>query len=297
MNLMIWIKAFRLRTLPLALSCSVLGSFLAFADGSFHWDIFVLASVTTLFLQILSNLANDYGDSLHGVDNETRIGPKRMIQQKLIGMRTMRFAIFLFAFLSLVSGLLLIIIALPGRGSKIVFLLLGILAIYAAITYTIGRKPYGYVGFGDLFVFLFFGIVGVAGTYYMHTKTFTPWILLPASTIGLLSSGVLNLNNMRDQESDSLSGKRTLVVRLGSKGAKIYHVAIICLSMLFSLIYTLEFYRSIYQFLFILTFPLFVLNIWVVIQNTEPLELNTELKKLSLSILIFSIVFGLGFIL
>jgi 1,4-dihydroxy-2-naphthoate octaprenyltransferase len=297
MNLRIWLKAFRLRTLPLALSCSVLGSFLAYANGSFRWDIFILAASTTLFLQILSNLANDYGDSLHGVDNEMRVGPKRIVQQKLISMRGMRIAIILIALFSLISGLLLILIALPGLRSKIFFLLLGVLAIYAAITYTIGRKPYGYVGLGDLFVFIFFGIIGVAGTYYLHTKVFTPWILLPASAIGLLSSGVLNLNNMRDYKNDSLSGKRTLVVRLGSRGAKIYHTFIICLSMAFSLIYTLEFYHSIYQFLFILTFPLFVLNIWVVIQNTEPLELNSELRKLSLSTLIFSIIFGLGFLL
>jgi len=297
MNLTIWLKAFRLRTLPLALSCSVLGSFLAHANGSFRWEIFILAASTTLFLQILSNLANDYGDSLHGTDNQERIGPKRIIQQGLISRGSMIIAIILFAFLSLLSGLLLILIALPGLRSKILFFLLGIVAIYAAITYTIGRKPYGYIGLGDIFVFLFFGIVGVAGTYYLHTQVFTPWILLPSSTIGLLSSGVLNLNNMRDITNDSLSGKRTLVVRLGSRGAKIYHVTIICLSMFFSLIYTLKFYHSIYQFLFILTFPLFVLNIKVVIQNTEPIELNSELRKLAISTLIFSIIFGLGFIL
>jgi 1,4-dihydroxy-2-naphthoate octaprenyltransferase len=297
MNFLIWIKAFRLRTLPLALSCSVLGSFLAYAFGSFRWEILLLAATTTLFLQILSNLANDYGDAVHGVDNNERIGPKRVTQNGLIKRSSMKIAIIIFSLLSLISGLLLIFIGLPGIKSKLFFIALGSIAIYAAITYTIGRKPYGYVGLGDLFVFLFFGIVGVAGTFYLHTHIFTPWIFLPASTIGLLSSGVLNLNNMRDIKSDSVSGKRTMVVRLGSQGAKIYHVMLIGLSMIFSLIYTLKFYHSIFQFLFILTFPLFVLNIKVVIQNTEPIELNSELRKLALTTLIFSIIFGLGFIL
>lgn len=297
MNVITWIRAFRLRTLPLALSCSVLGSFLAYAEGTFRWSILLLAASTTLFLQVLSNLANDYGDAVHGVDNDERVGPKRAIQNGLISRKKMRIAILFFSLLSLISGFLLVMIGLQGLQSKIFFLILGLIAIYAAITYTIGRKPYGYVGFGDLFVFIFFGIVGVAGTYYLHTHWFTWWILLPASTIGLLSSGVLNLNNMRDIKNDSLSGKRTLVVRLGSRGAKVYHVALISLSMLFSLIYTLKFYHSIFQFLFILTFPLFVLNIRVVIQNTEPIELNSELRKLALTTLIFSIIFGLGFVL
>lgn len=180
--------------------------------------------------------------------------------------------------------------------TRIIFFILGLLAIYAAITYTIGKKPYGYVGFGDLFVFLFFGVVGVAGTYFLHTKIFNPWILLPASAIGMLSSGVLNLNNMRDIMGDGLTGKNTLVVRLGSRGAKLYHVLLISLSMIFSIIYTIRFYHSIFQFLFIITFPMFVLNIKVVLYNTEPVELNSELKRLAITTLIFSIIFGLGFV-
>lgn len=297
MNIFLWIKAFRLRTLPLALSCSALGSFLAYASGLFRPVILILTATTTLFLQILSNLANDYGDAVHGVDTTDRVGPERVISSKLISKKNMKRAIILFVILSLISGLFLVFIGLPGIHSKLIFLLLGLLAIYAAITYTIGKKPYGYVGLGDVFVFIFFGIVGVAGTYYLHTKIVTPWILLPASAVGLLSSGVLNLNNMRDIKNDSMTGKRTLVVRLGSNGAKIYHTTLIVLSMLLSLVYTLKYYHSIFQFLFILTFPLFIMNIKVVIQNTEPVELNNELRKLALTTLIFSIMFGLGFIL
>jgi 1,4-dihydroxy-2-naphthoate octaprenyltransferase len=297
MKIGIWIRAFRLRTLPLALSCSVLGSFLAYSQGGFRWEILLLAALTTLFLQILSNLANDYGDTLHGADGEHRIGPKRVTQQGWISRPAMRRAILLFAVLAFISGSLLIFAGLKNVRQILVFFLFGGTAIAAAITYTIGKNPYGYVGLGDLFVFIFFGIMGVTGTYYLHTGNFSPWILLPAATIGLLSSGVLNLNNMRDIENDARSGKRTLVVRFGSKGAKVYHTVLIILSMVFSIVYTIHFYESIFQFLFILTFPLFVMNIREVIRNNEPVELNNELKKLAISTFIFAIIFGLGLVL
>jgi len=178
----------------------------------------------------------------------------------------------------------------------LVFFTLGFSAIAAAITYTIGRNPYGYIGLGDAFVFLFFGIVGVSGTFYLHTNHFDPWILLPASAIGLLSSGVLNLNNMRDIENDTRSGKRTLVVHMGSKAAKIYHLMLVALSILLSLAYTIVQFRSVYQLLFMLTCPLFALNVIVVMKNTDPRELNLELKKLALSTLTFTLTFGIGLI-
>jgi 1,4-dihydroxy-2-naphthoate octaprenyltransferase len=297
-NISIWISAFRLRTLPLALSSAILGSFLAFAQNSFRWYILLLATFTTLSLQILSNLANDYGDAMHGTDNEKRIGPQRITQSGLVTKRQMRSMILLFVILALISGSLLIITGLHHINWKIilVFFVLGLSAIYAAIKYTIGKNPYGYIGFGDLFVFVYFGIVGVAGTYYLHVNTFDPWILLPASAIGLLSSGVLNLNNMRDIENDTRSGKRTLVVHIGSHAAKIYHLMLITLSILFSLAYTIVHFSSVYQFLFILTCPLFALNIIMVMRNTDPSELNKELKKLALSTFAFSITFGIGLI-
>jgi len=299
MNIRIWIKAFRLRTLPLALSSAILGSFLAYAQGSFRWQIFLLAVLTTLFLQVLSNLANDYGDAMHGTDNVNRLGPLRVTQSGLITRRKMRGMIILFVLLAFASGTLLIFSGLQQFGWKgiLIFFLLGISAIFAAIKYTVGKNPYGYIGLGDVFVFIYFGIVGVAGTYYLHVNTFDPWILLPASAIGLLSSGVLNLNNMRDIENDSRSGKRTLVVYIGSEAAKVYHLILISLSMLFSLVYTLVHFSSIYQFLFILTCPLFALNVIVVMRSSEPVELNNELKKLALFTFAFSVTFGLGLIL
>lgn len=294
----IWIKAFRLRTLPLAFSSAILGSFLAFAHNGFRWYIFLLATCTTLTLQILSNLANDYGDAMHGTDNAKRIGPQRITQSGLVTKKQMRLMILLFVVLALISGSLLIFMGLQHISWKtiLIFFILGLSAIYAAIKYTIGKNPYGYIGFGDLFVFIYFGIVGVVGTYYLHVNTFDPWILLPASAVGLLSSGVLNLNNMRDIENDARSGKRTLVVYLGSKAAKIYHLILITLSVIFSLIYTIVHFNSFYQFLFILTCPLFALNIIMVMKNTDPRELNRELKKLALSTFAFSITFGIGLV-
>jgi 1,4-dihydroxy-2-naphthoate polyprenyltransferase len=299
MNIRIWIKAFRLRTLPLALSSAILGSFLAYAHGSFHFEILLLAAITTLFLQILSNLANDYGDAMHGTDNTDRLGPQRFTQSGLITKQQMQTMILVFVILSLISGSFLIFAGLRQIGWKtiLIFFLLGISAIYAAIKYTVGKNPYGYIGFGDIFVFVYFGIIGVAGTYYLHTNTLDPLVFLPASAIGLLSSGVLNLNNMRDIENDSRSGKHTLVVHIGSKAAKIYHLILISLSILFSLIYTFIHFNSFYQFLFILTCPLFALNVIVVMRNTEPVELNRELKKLVFSTFAFSVTFGLGLIL
>jgi 1,4-dihydroxy-2-naphthoate octaprenyltransferase len=299
MNFRIWIKAFRLRTLPLALSSAILGSFLAYAQGTFQWKILILATTTTLFLQILSNLANDYGDAMHGIDSIHRLGPSRVTQSGLVTNKQMRLMIALFVSFSLASGSLLIFTGLHHIGWKtiLVFFMLGVSAIFAAIKYTVGKNPYGYIGFGDIFVFIYFGIVGVAGTYYLHVNTFDPWILLPSSAIGLLSSGVLNLNNMRDIENDARSGKRTLVVYIGKQAAKIYHLVLISLSIVFSLVYTFVHFNSFYQFLFILTCPLFVLNVIVVMKNTEPGELNKELKKLALSTFAFSVTFGLGLIL
>jgi 1,4-dihydroxy-2-naphthoate polyprenyltransferase len=298
MKVSIWIKAFRLRTLPLALSSTMLGSFLAYAKNRFSWSIFFLATITTLFLQVLSNLANDYGDALHGADNENRIGPTRVTQKGLVTRNQMRTMILAFIILSFTSGTLLILTGLHDLGWEriLIFFILGLSAIFAAIKYTVGKRPYGYVGLGDIFVFIYFGIAGVAGTYYLHVNSFDPWVLLPASAIGLLSSCVLNLNNMRDIESDSLTGKRTLVVRIGSRTAKIYHVFLLSLSLIFSLIYTLKHYNSLYQFLFVLTFPLFFLNAKVVLLNTRPVELNIELKKLAIITFVFSLTFGIGLI-
>ncbi len=215
----IWISAFRLRTLPLAVAATTLGSLLGYAENRFRWGVFIFGTLTTLFLQILSNLANDYGDARKGTDNEHRIGPLRVTQSGLVSHSQIRWMIGIFVLLSLVSGSLLIWFGLRGDDMLLyaLFFLLGFSAIFAAIKYTIGKRPYGYVGFGDIMVFIYFGILGVAGTYFLHTHSLHLSVLLPASSVGLFSAGVLNLNNLRDHENDAINGKNTLVVRFKMK--------------------------------------------------------------------------------
>jgi len=294
-----WLKAFRLRTLPLALSATILGSFLGYAENRFKWGVFVFGTLTTLFLQILSNLANDYGDARKGTDNEQRLGPLRVTQSGLVTHRQMRRMIFVFVLLSLLSGSMLIWSGLRGENSLLyaLFFLLGFSAIFAAIKYTIGKRPYGYLGFGDIMVFIYFGILGVAGTYYLHTQSFHPTILLPASSIGLLSVGVLNLNNLRDRENDAINGKNTLVVRMGVSWAKVYHVILLLMAFLMGLTYTVIHFESYFQLIFLLPMPLLASDVKEVITNTVPVELNKELKKLAVATLLFSLSFGLGLIL
>lgn len=296
MNVEAWIKAFRLRTLPLSLSSVILGSLLAMWQGSFHLSILIGAMVTTLFLQILSNLANDYGDFQNGIDNEKRVGPERALQSGEINPKSMRWAIAIFITLSLISGIWLLLEAskIVDVGKLLTFFLIGILAIAAAVKYTIGKKPYGYRGMGDIAVFLFFGLTGVGGTYYLHTNEIS-WIkLLPAISIGLLATGVLNLNNLRDRENDKNSGKHSLVVLLGSRKAKIYHLLLILLAILSALIFTLLNYESAYQWLFLLAVPMLIQNIFTVVKNERPSELDSELKKLALATLIFALTMGIG---
>lgn len=293
-----WIKAFRLRTLPLSLSTIAMGSFLAAFNHNFSWQVCLLAMLTTLFLQILSNLANDYGDFVKGTDNEDRIGPERALQSGAISTKEMKNAIIIFIILSLLSGIALLGFSFYNSGIllPLLFLGLGILSIIAAVKYTAGKNAYGYLGLGDIAVFLFFGILGVAGTYFLHAKTFDPMILLPASTLGLFSAGVLNLNNMRDRVPDAEVGKKTLAVKLGFKGAKIYHYFLIIGGFSASIIFLLLNVKSgnLFNWICLLTLPLFILNIAKVYSISEPKQFDPLLKQLALSTTLFVIVFGIG---
>jgi len=294
-----WLQAFRLRTLPLSLSCILLGSFLAYANKPFSGLVLTLAILTTLFLQILSNLANDYGDSEKGTDNDSRIGPERAIQSGSISFAEMKRAIYIFGVLAFVSGLSLIYFGMSGLPLSyyLGFLLLGLLAIWAAIKYTVGDNAYGYRGLGDVFVFLFFGLTGVMGTYFLHTHSFDLDVLLPASTVGFLSVGVLNLNNMRDRISDQASGKNTLAVKFGFKGSKIYHTIIMLSAIASVCLFTLMNYQSPFQLIFLLAFPLIIHNIITVIKIVEPKQYDPLLKKLAMTTLLFVLTFGIGLIL
>ncbi|MGR5177846.1 1,4-dihydroxy-2-naphthoate polyprenyltransferase [Vibrio mediterranei] len=237
----IWLDAARPKTLPLALVSIVTGSALAFSTGKMSWSVALLALLTATLLQILSNLANDYGDAVKGTDNDNRLGPMRAIQSGEVSQTAMRKAIILNVVLTILAGLGLVLHALDSLQNILAFIGLGVLAIIAAIAYTVGNKPYGYVGLGDISVFIFFGLLGVSGTYFLHTGHIDSLLFLPAVGCGLLAVAVLNVNNMRDIENDSACGKRTVAVRLGERKAKMYHFTLLlCAVIAFALYLTLQ---------------------------------------------------------
>ncbi|MFM2615300.1 1,4-dihydroxy-2-naphthoate polyprenyltransferase [Vibrio campbellii] len=235
----IWLEAARPKTLPLALVSILTGSVLAYSAGHFSLTIAVMAFVTATLLQILSNLANDYGDAVQGTDNDNRLGPQRAMQSGAVTADQMKKAIIFNIILTAIAGLTLVFYALSSFESIITFIGLGILAIIAAIAYTMGSKPYGYVGLGDLSVFIFFGLLGVSGTYFLHTGHVDATLFLPALGCGLLAVAVLNINNMRDIENDSECGKRTMAVRLGQRRAKQYHFILLGGALLAFAVYLL----------------------------------------------------------
>ena len=295
-NRKVWIEAVRPRTLPLAVASIVMGSALAAAWQPFNWTVAILCVLTAVLLQILSNLANDFGDSQHGADHARREGPKRAVQSGAISEKTMLRAIAIAALLSMVSGLALLWFAFgdDARELFIMFVLLGALAIIAAIAYTAGFKPYGYAGLGDLSVLLFFGWLGVMGTYFLHTLRFDWMIIFPATCSGLLAVAVLNVNNIRDAESDRLAGKRTIPVRIGPKRARVYHWMLLATAVLCACVYVLLVYSSLWQFLFILAVPLLIKNGLAVWRTQSPREINPLLKQLSLVTLLFVLLFSVG---
>ncbi|WP_020529565.1 1,4-dihydroxy-2-naphthoate polyprenyltransferase [Flexithrix dorotheae] len=291
-----WIEAFRLRTLPLSLACIGMGSFLAASQKMFRWEVFLLSGLTTIFLQILSNLANDYGDSKHGADSDEREGPSRAVQSGKISAKAMKNAMILFATLSLISGLSLIWVSFGNENFIyiLIFLILGILAIGAAITYTAGPSPYGYAGLGDISVMIFFGWLGVLGTFYLHTNTWDWLNLLPATSCGLFATAVLNVNNIRDIPSDKIAGKMSIPVRIGRKKARIYHWLLLVSGMVLSLTYVLLNFQSGWQLLFLLALPLLLKNGNAVSKYEKPGDLDPYLKQMALTTLIFVLTFGIG---
>lgn len=286
-NLNAWLHAFRLRTLPLSFSSIICGSALAYHTGKFDILIFILALITTLFLQVLSNLANDYGDSKSGVDNDERVGPQRAVQSGMISLAAMKNSLIVFSIFSLLAGIALVLLAFSKEQLILVavFVFFGCASVWAAIKYTVGKNPYGYSGFGDLFVFLFFGLLGVAGSYYLYLQELSPAVWLLGAAIGCFSTGVLNVNNMRDIENDRASGKYSIPVRLGLKRAKIYHYLLIVGGLL--LVFPLVISSQLW--LVLVAFPLFILHIASVIQKNSA-QLDAELKKLSLSTFVLSLL-------
>ncbi|MEK9751313.1 MAG: 1,4-dihydroxy-2-naphthoate octaprenyltransferase [Flavobacteriaceae bacterium] len=225
-----WILASRLRTLPLSLSGILIAAAIAMDAGFFIASVFAWSLVITILLQILSNVANDYGDGVKGTDNEFRIGPKRAMQSGLLSAKDLKRGMSILVIFTLLAIWRLFVSADLPFLDLMIFVALGFLALLAAIAYTVGKRPYGYRGWGDVMVFLFFGGVSVIAGSYLYIQTFSAIQLLFALSIGLYSTSVLNLNNLRDSESDALSNKMTLVVRMGYNKAIIYHHVLLIVS-------------------------------------------------------------------
>ena len=298
-----WLSAFRLRTLPLAVSSILVGSALAIpwsrisSTITFRPVVVVLALLTAVLLQILSNLANDLGDHFHGADNAHRVGPQRAVQSGAIPPEIMKRAMVICGALAFTTGVTLIIYALGLRLMTLAFFILGLLAIGAAVKYTFGKNPYGYTGLGDVSVFLFFGIIGVLGTHYLHARFINWQHALPAIAFGLLSAAVLNLNNMRDIVNDAASGKRTLVVRMGSARAKAYHAFLVIGAWTVLIAFTVAYAKGWTTWLFMLVLPGIIIHLKRVLTNTEPRLLDPQLKTLAMTTFLTAILFSLGLIL
>ena len=299
-----WIEAARVRTLPLSVSGILVGSFYALSKPTenvltptqvFSWKIFGLLMLTTIGLQVLSNFANDYGDGVKGTDNDDRIGPKRALQSGVISPAAMKRAIVITAFLTFLSAVLLIYTAfgLEYLYYSIFFLLLGIIAIASAIRYTVGKSAYGYKGYGDIFVFVFFGLVSTYGSYFMFSKVIDWYLLLPAVAIGFLSVGVLNLNNMRDEVSDKKAGKNTIVVKMGGEKAKQYHYFLLITAMILLLVFGILQQFAIDQYIYLIVFLPITSHLLRVSRTQNPAELDPELKRLAISTFMVSLLLSL----
>ncbi|MFN7008267.1 1,4-dihydroxy-2-naphthoate polyprenyltransferase [Proteus mirabilis] len=292
-----WLESLRPKTLPLGLIAIVTGSALAYWTGHFELPIALLAILTAGTLQILSNLANDYGDAVKGTDTEERLGPLRGMQKGVITPAQMKKALIINVIISCVSGIALIIVACKKPEDAIGFLVMGLLAIVAAITYTVGKRPYGYMGLGDISVLIFFGWLSVIGTYYLQANAFNIVTLLPATACGLLSVAVLNINNMRDLENDIQAGKNTLAVRLGASGSRIYHTCVIAIAIICLIVFTLIYMHRWTAWLFLLAVPMLLLHIKRVNADLSGEAMRPLLEHMVKAALLTNILFSLGLVL
>lgn len=288
-----WISAARLRTLPLSVAGIITGAAAANLQQHFDLPIFLWALLTTLGLQVLSNFANDYGDSVKGTDNHERVGPMRAVQSGVLSSQEMKKGIILTALITLIFASILIYETFKYENllHSSVFLVLGIVAIIAAITYTVGKFAYGYRALGDVFVFVFFGLLSVLGSYFLFVKKLDNFIVLPAIVIGLLSTAVLNLNNMRDRESDKRANKITLAVLLGVTKIKKYHFTLIVGAFVIATLYIATIATTWYYFIPLIAFlPLFK-HLGVVKKITSLALLDPELKKVAIFTFLFSVLY------
>lgn len=293
-----WVSAARVRTLPLSISGIILATCFAAYNGYVNWSIFALALLTTVALQILSNFANDYGDGVKGTDNEERVGPLRALQSGEVSPDQMFLAIKIniLVIIVLVVSLLFCAFGMRHFLYTMFFLALGGLSVYAAINYTVGDSAYGYKGLGDVFVFVFFGLVSGLGTYFLYTLKIDHVVILPACTIGLLSVSVLNLNNMRDINSDLKSNKITMAVKLGLTNSKRYHYVLICSAIFLSALFAVFYYVSPYNLMFMVMYIPLIKHLFYVKKTTDPSQLDSELKKVAISTFLLAILMGVGYV-
>lgn len=297
-----WIKAARLRTLPLSISGIFVGSAAAYSQyhtQDNYYPIVILCLLTTLFFQVLSNYANDYGDAVKGTDNDHRVGPKRAVQSGEITKNQMKNAIIITSTLSMISAVAVIYLSFGSDNfwAALAYLGLALASIGAAIKYTVGQSAYGYRGLGDVFVFIFFGLVSTLGTYYLFGHHLDWRMIFPAAGIGLLSMAVLNMNNMRDVENDTVMGKNTIVVKMGFQKAKQYHFWLILTATIAFNTYTMNIFSKWYQFIYLLAFIPLLKNLSIVSKSQNPKTLDPELKRLSLSTFFISLLLAIALIL
>jgi 1,4-dihydroxy-2-naphthoate octaprenyltransferase len=290
-----WIQAARLRTLPLSISGILVGSAYAYNQHTFEWIIFVLALCTTLSFQILSNFANDYGDGIKGTD-ANRIGEKRLVASGEITSTQMKKAIVINSVIAFVLAVALIYFAFGQENFvySFTFLVLGIASIAAAIKYTVGNNAYGYSGFGDVFVFIFFGLVAVIGSNFLYSQSIDIKLFLPATAIGMLSTAVLNLNNMRDIENDRIANKNTLVVKFGLKWAKKYQHFLIIVPFLCLFVFSIGVKTKIFLSFFVFIF--FLMHLEKVRKSNSAVDFDPELKKVALGTFVLSILIWISFL-
>lgn len=292
-DLAAWAYALRLRTLPLSWAGTVMAAGLAASVGAFRWSVFVLMFFTASLLQILSNMANDYGDYVKGTDGESRIGPRRALASGRISPGEFVRGMLVVCLLTMGVGLALVLTAFGWRaiGYVLLFLALGAGCIVAAVKYTVGRRAYGYSGWGEVFVFLFFGLVAVCGGAFLYTGRWDALWLLPGAALGLLSSGVLHLNNLRDAEGDRANGKNTLASRMSLGWGLAFQCGLIVGAIVLLLVYMDATYRMM---LWYLPTALCLINIPLTVQIKCREEADKLLKVLSVSTLAMCAVFAVA---
>lgn len=297
MTLKASIKSMRLRTLPLSLAGVILGVTLAADKTDVSPWTAALIFLTTVCLQILSNLSNELGDTLSGTDSADRQGPKYALGSGDMTIGDIKKLILMFIGLCVISGLAMIQVSFGSlfKTESICLEALGAAAIVGAMKYTLGKNPYGYRGLGDVSVFIFFGLVSVLGGYYVAARELPPLImLLPASAIGCFSVGVLNVNNIRDMKTDAVN-RVTVAIKLGMKGARIYQTILVTLGWALILEFCAVYDFAPGHYIFLITLPLYIKHLQGVWTRSER-ALDPMLPILVISTFFLSILAGAGFL-